>query len=644
MTRSTRITGALLAFFLLLAAGGLVLPATAGGTPTPDAPLDSDRYVVSGILVYDKETGVETVIRYGWFATQTPATVDSPTPSATATYTPAPPTSTPTLTPTSTATKTPTSQPSATPTASNTPAPTSLPTSTPAPTASPTVALTAIPTTAPTCYITIAGDVGSAPSNVRSGPSTGDTIIAKASPGTRWQIVEVRYVDVSDTRTDEWVRVTLASGNAGWIAVYHNNATLANYDTSDGCAALRWPGGVDPEPTSTPRPTDTPDATGAPTTPLPNVTPTPESGITPAPTAAPKACTVTLLENSMIRSGPGTSYAAVGSGYAGDPMDITQAAAGGDYVWGQHARGWTALYTRSTQTWRVGVWGSEGETCLDVPGWTAAGLGAPGFVNTAYGFTVVTGANRDELLDAGRILQAAGIQPVATVTCENDAARALYAAQWWVNYRPCWSTVGDLPVESLSPEDSARARVAQVLWEMGDTPATTVQITNEWQPASPQYANAWIVAAMDECVKRGVRCIPVVFAPGNPDIGWLEQMRPAMRAIRAGGGYLGYNSYPVINAKLSNLNAFTLWTTYRFRLWRNWLGEDMPQVFISEAAEYRGDSPPDVGDMASYGVNVQGEVAAVCVWYFGHPLAAWQNAVLNGMARHLAGLWVAALQ
>ncbi|MFA6270896.1 MAG: hypothetical protein WC657_06860 [Candidatus Paceibacterota bacterium] len=203
---------------------------------------------------------------------------------------------------------------------------------------------------------------------------------------------------------NEWARVRLADGRTAWIASYYGRETYLQLDSSDDCSLVQFGPGKD-EPTSTPRPTDTPDATSAPTTPLPNVTPTPEQNITPAPTGEPKVCTVTLLESSMIRSGPGATYTAVGSATAGDPLDIQQVAVGGDYVWGQHARGWTALYTRSSQTWRVGVWGSEGETCLDVPGWTAAGLGVPGFVSTVNavpktGLHLIYGAQAGPVLAA----------------------------------------------------------------------------------------------------------------------------------------------------------------------------------------------------------------------------------------------------
>lgn len=250
----------------------------------------------------------------------------------------------------------------------------------------------------------------------------------------------------------------------------------------------------------------------------------------------------------------------------------------------------------------------------------------------AFGFTVITGANRDELGAAGAILQAAGYQPAATVTCDDATARYLIAHRWRVNFRPCYSQVGDLPVSSLPPADSARARVDQALYLLGDIKATTVQLTNEWQAPSAEYLRDWIIAAVAECDAHGVTCIPVVFNPGTPSLDWLPTLRPAFRAMRESGHYYGYNAYPVYTYKLATLNPETLWTTFRFRLVRAALGDDMPRVWVTEAAEGAGESAPDIGDMAAFDCATYGELSTVNHWYLGMPLGHWSAATLNGQA------------
>src|SRR5690606_38044909 len=104
----------------------------------------------------------------------------SPTFTPTHTSTPVPPTYTPTSTPTNTRTLTPTS--------THTPVPTSTP--------------TPLPTSAPqlVCLATVKTTLAL---NIRSSPDTTKPVLAKAQPNSRWQVYEVLYVDVSDSRTDE---------------------------------------------------------------------------------------------------------------------------------------------------------------------------------------------------------------------------------------------------------------------------------------------------------------------------------------------------------------------------------------------------------------------------------------------------------
>lgn len=191
------------------------------GTPTPEVE----------VLSWNAETGeLHVVIRM---------------PQATATATPVPvATETPSATPTSTPTATLT--PSATPTATSTPERVCM------------------------------GTVRATPSlNIRNAPNASATAIAKAQPGTRWQLFEVEYLG-----NDEWVRVELADGRRAWMAAYYAGQTYVEYDSSAGCALVRWGDSSNPFVTDTPAgPSTTPSITPTPSathTPAPFVTPTPE--------------------------------------------------------------------------------------------------------------------------------------------------------------------------------------------------------------------------------------------------------------------------------------------------------------------------------------------------------------------------------
>lgn len=407
-------------------------------------------------------------------------------------------------------------------------------------------------------------------------------------------------------------------------------------------------------PTRTSTPTPTPTASYTPSvvpqtpssTPVPQwPTPTPEVGpITPPPTSEYpfKTCALRTTEAGIaVRAGPGTTYTKLASLALGSTIRVERVTAASGYVWAEHAPGrWSAIYAVASGSWWVEAGSDDAWLCADVPGWAEAGLGDPPGLATAWGLTVITGANRPELADAGETLQAAGRQPAAVVTCDNETADFLVRRGWWVVGRPCYSQVGDLPVASLPAADSARARVDAALYNLQGVPVQVVQLTNEWQPASAAYLRDWIIEAVAACDRRAVRCIPVVFNPGAPDMAWLETLRPAFRAMRASGHLLGYNAYPVSAAKLAPITPVTVWTAARWRLWRAALGDDLPPVVITEAAEYDGTRPPDLADMAAFARAVDGEVVAVCYWFAGMPLGHWSHATLLGQVRQWAAVMV----
>lgn len=544
----------------------------------------------------------------------------------------------PTPTPTASPTSTPTASPSMTPTpsvaATVAPSATNTPTYTPSPTTAtqtPTDTHTPIPTTVvqPECYGTV---ITTLALNVRNGPSTQNTVIAKAQPGQRWRLYEVVYAS-DQPGADEWVKVQLGDGRTGWLAAYYQGQTWVRYEDTPDCLLVRFPGGVEVPPDTPQPPSTAPPATSAPVTPGPILSPTPDTApITPPPTSEYpfKVCALQWQRAVVARAGPGLNETQIGSVAVNDLLQVERVQAASGYVWAKTARGWSAFYhVGSGEWWAYG--GPDGALCEDVPGWEAAGLGPPPGL-TAVGLTVVTGAHRAELEGAGNILKAAGVQPAATVTCDDDTARFLADLGWRVNFRPCYSQVGDLPITSLPASDSARARVEQSLYLKGTIPAHAVQLTNEWQAHDPVYLRDWILAAVAECDRQGVTCIPVMFNPGTPPLEWLEVLRPAFRAIKTSGHYLGMNLYPVMGYKLSSLNSYTLWTSYRYRLLAGRLGPDMPRVWVSEAAEGRGESPPDLGDMAGFTCATYGELAAVNFWYTGLPLGHWAEANLRGYA------------
>lgn len=187
----------------------------------------------------------------------------SPTPSPVPTASPTPSPS-PTVTTAPTATKTPS------PTASPTPKPTATPT--PKPTASPTPKPTATP------VITYYGTVINATTlNVRSGPSTNYSIIAKLSKGTKVQII-------TRNASGNWHYILLSNGTKGYVS--GNYISVSSVST--------------PAATASPTPTSSTSLVG----------------------------TVKVSTSLNMRSGPGTSYSVVGSLTNGTKVTILQTLSG----------------------------------------------------------------------------------------------------------------------------------------------------------------------------------------------------------------------------------------------------------------------------------------------------------------------------
>jgi formylglycine-generating enzyme required for sulfatase activity len=150
--------------------------------------------------------------------TNTPVPTDTATPTSTATSS-ATPSPTATLTNTATATFTLTATPTLTPTASPSPTLTPSSTSSPDPAGTQAARSTAIANAQATVAAQetagalqqIASVISNQPINLRSGPSTNDSVLQALSPGTQLEII-------ATNPAGDWLNVRLSDGSTGWIA------------------------------------------------------------------------------------------------------------------------------------------------------------------------------------------------------------------------------------------------------------------------------------------------------------------------------------------------------------------------------------------------------------------------------------------
>lgn len=380
----------------------------------------------------------------------------------------------------------------------------------------------------------------------------------------------------------------------------------------------------------TPTPTHTPE-----------ITPTQEVTTLPIPTAtaiAVKNCQLKASQVINIRSGPGTSYSKVGTIDSNSVLTISEVTQGEGYLWAHHQTGWSAIRSGSAW-WTYGIEGSS-EVCSDVTGWPA-GLLPPDPVvvsprQTAWGVWVGPGANRDELLQMGRDLQAVGIIPAATVYCEPATATLLYDYGWLVIYRPC---VGDCPDMTLNALESARS------WWQVITPAL-VGVRFSWLSASNECiwpSVSWLVQWIGEldrlAAAGGVkRLIPAVYGAGAPELDWVPTLIRAYANTRTQIAW-GINSYPVEpNTALCSENSYTSWTTWRLFRYKHLL-PGVP-IFITEFAAGWGATTPDFSQIACYHSKMDGIVNAATVWYDAIPLTPWQSASLIGQLEALKNSYI----
>jgi len=152
----------------------------------------------------------------------------------------------------------------------------------------------------------------------------------------------------------------------------------------------------------------------------------------------------------------------------------------------------------------------------------------------------------------------------------------------------------------------------------------TVQLVNETTWPSADYLNRWIVAACDECTRRGWTCAPVMFSVGTPELDWMPALRPALVALTEGQHALGYNVYGYARDALL-CDASASYTVWRVKLMRLAAGDvPWPRVVASEAARGAGDVPPIVSDAACFVRQAAGVYDDVMLWYSGGP-SAWDG-------------------
>ena len=392
-----------------------------------------------------------------------------------------------------------------------------------------------------------------------------------------------------------------------------------------------------PPPTNTPRPSATPSATPPPpptATPGTFPTPTPESTALPTlpPAEQDKLCLVKVRGtaiNERIAASVSAARTATSPIPAGSTVKVLEVATAEGYTWGRNAFGWFVL--REGASWWVDGLEGATELCVDVPGWPK-GLAPPAPIARAMpGVWVGPGANRDELIAFGQLIQAAGQQPAATVYGEPDAAGLLYATGWHVALRAAGAP--DCPEMALAPAQSARRFVTRVLDDVGSR-AHAIVLANECTWPSATYTRDWVRAAAVVAAERGVRTlVPLVWNPGAPELDWVPVVAEAYRDAPIALLW-GVNLYPVRPGVPLAARGETLWTTWRYELYRWQLG-GVP-IVATEFARGDGSEPPDFADIRTWWAVAGQQLLWGTAWYAAMPLGHWHGANLRGRLIELA--------
>jgi hypothetical protein len=390
-----------------------------------------------------------------------------------------------------------------------------------------------------------------------------------------------------------------------------------------------------PTPTVAPTGTPTPTATPVPDTPTPTqevALPTPTATGTPRPTPDKGSCLVKLggfainERTAPSASAPKTATSPIP---AGSLVLITEFTAAEGYLWAHDAFGWFVV--RQGTSWWVTFTAETLEFCIELPGYPTGVQPPNPIVRALPGVWAGPGVNRDELLQFGARVKAAG-QPAATVYGDAYTAELLSANSWFVLLRA--ATVPDCPDMAIAPATSAQRFITRVLDAVG-VRAQVIVGANECGWPSAAYARDWVRAAAQTAAARGVRAIaPVVWNPGAPELDWVPVLAPAYRDAPIVVAW-ALNLYPArANTGLAVRDDFTAWTTWRYEMYRHHL-RGVPLV-VTEFARGDGSEPPDFADIRAWWALARYQVDVATAWYAAAPLGHWAAANLRGRLGELA--------
>ena len=162
---------------------------------------------------------------------------------------------------------------------------------------------------------------------IRSGPSTGYSVVGYLNNGARVEILEQKVAG-----SMIWGKIS-----KGWISL--------DYVVLDPVKEEQTPPETEP-PVTEPPETEPPETEPPETEPPVTEPPETEPPVTePEPEVKPQSWTGTVRVNDVlrIRSGPGTSYSVVGYLYAKQKVTITEQKTSGSMTWGKISNGWVSM-------------------------------------------------------------------------------------------------------------------------------------------------------------------------------------------------------------------------------------------------------------------------------------------------------------
>lgn len=410
-------------------------------------------------------------------------------------------------------------------------------------------------------------------------------------------------------------------------------------------------------PSATPTRTLTPTATQtASSTPTPTVqspsgsaTPTPESGIPTLPPATSEKpdgqCYAGAGSALKLRSGPGTSYAQIGTIANAERvlvLDVVFVDVGSRTDEWAHVRRTNATGASKDQVGYMAIFyaGDELASYPDPDACLEVRFPPP---ETAYGALVTVGADKATINDMVSIVEGAGRKSALTIVLDGSIAQTFYGRALII-----WRIWPDCPSFSDPPATAAQKRHALAVALTPHNYFDAIQLLNECVFSDSAYLVAYTRESLRLAHAQwpGKVIVPWVWSSGAIPLNWLDDMRPLLHEMRVSSDWFGVNSYPVRdNIPLSQVDPWTDWTTWRFRMAQAAIpDEDEPLFYISEAGAGMGNMALTPGDAAAFASRVDGDVAVVTYWHLSPPGGAWPLANLWDRVRTVFGAVVAALQ